>query len=94
MAPPTWANEVQLAFLWEENSKWDFIKAGSTTLKSFYAITTNTFLEKWPEAPTEEILKEVNYDPVKAQQLVFTRKLGVSLLTSAAPTSAHLFSSK
>ena len=94
MAPPTWASQLQTVFLTEEDSKWDFIKAGSSTLKSFYAATTNTFLEKFPEEPSEDMLRQVNYDQVKAQQLVYAQKLAVSPLTSSISTSPHLFSSK
>lgn len=79
MAPPTWATQAQLEFLLEEDTKWEFIKAGSTTLKSFYIQTTNAFLEKWPDTPSKSMLGEVNGDATKAQKLVYGFWFGVSL---------------
>ena len=82
MAPPSWASLEQNEFLCEENTKWDFIKSGSTTLKSFYTQTTNTFLQKWPAAPDEITLAEADGDPVRAQRLVYDFWYKVSPPTS------------
>ena len=78
MAPPTWTTKDQLAFLSQEDSKWEYVKSGETTLKSFYLRTTNAFLEKWPTAPDAKTLKAADGDVVKAQEMAEAQVHNVS----------------
>ena len=90
MAPPKLTTPEQLEFLENEDLRWRAIKEGSSTLKSFYARTAKTFLEKWPVTPDQETLKAADNDAVKAQAIaeeqihkVSTRAL--NLLTPSHP---------
>jgi hypothetical protein len=69
MAPPMWTTKDQLAFLTQEDSKWEFVKSSKTMLKSFYLQTTNAFLEKWPTVPDTKTLKAANGDVAKVQEM-------------------------
>jgi len=89
MAPKTWATRSQEAFLKEEDNKWALIKHGGTTLKSFYARTTTTFLSKWPVTPSAKILAEVGGDEDKAQELAEKKLLNVSVLACARSVLSH-----
>jgi hypothetical protein len=43
-----WTTQEQLEFLLAEDEKWSIIKAGTSSLGSFYVRTAETFLAKWP----------------------------------------------
>ena len=86
MAPPKWATEEQTAFLKCEDKKWEFIKAGPSTLKGFYARTTNAFLEKWPAEPHEKHLAKANGDETRAKELARDQVLKVRVMTHAILT--------
>jgi hypothetical protein len=89
MAPPKWSTPEQLAFLVKEDAQWATIKAGNSTLKSFYARTTNSFLEQWPVTPDEKTLVKVGGNAVKAQELAENKLLNVSMRLSPS-TFSHL----
>jgi hypothetical protein len=73
----------QTEFATEEDSKWEFVKASTNTLKSFYTQMTYTFLEKWPMTPNLATLEEAGGDPAKAQELVFEKLYSVSVRNSS-----------
>ena len=81
MPAPKWATPEQLAFLIAEDQKWLTIKAGTTSLKSFYVRTANTFLEKWPEAaiPDKSLLKKAGDNAEKGKELAEDRLHDVSV---------------
>ena len=78
MPAPKWTTQEQFAFLVDEDKKWHLIKAGNTSLKSFYIRTTNTFLVKWPVEPDEKTLKRADGDIGKAKVLAEEKLLDVS----------------
>ena len=84
MAPPPWMTPEQRDFLVGEDAEWLLVKAGSGKLKGFYARTANTFLEKWPVSPSEDILKKAGNDAAQAQVLVEEEMFRVS-------RTVHLF---
>jgi len=79
----------QLEFLIQEDSKWALIKAGETSLKSFYIRTTQTFLGKWPEPLSDDILEGAGSDLVRAREPANQVALNVSMATRATPLLSH-----
>ena len=73
-----WTTQEQFAFLVDEDKKWHIIKAGNTSLKSFYIQTTNTFLVKWPVEPDKKTLERADGDIGKAKALAEEKLLEVS----------------
>lgn len=89
MAPPPWTTPEQAEFLTQEDSQWALIKAGKTTLKGFYLRTTLTFLGRWPEPVSDDILEEAGGDLVRAQELANQGALLVSMAIRATPPLSH-----
>ena len=89
MAPPKQSTAEQLEFLENEDLKWEAIKLGATTLKSFYVRTAKTFLEKWPTTPDQETLKAAAGDVVKAQAMAEEQVHKVSSRALSTLTHSH-----
>lgn len=83
MPPSPWATPEQLVFLVAEDAQWATTKAGQGTLKSFYARTTNAFLEKWPITPDAKFVDEANGNMDRAKQLAEDNLLKVRSKTPA-----------
>jgi hypothetical protein len=90
MPPQTWATPDQLQFLTEEDKKWEMVKSGGATLKSFYFVTTQAFHERWPATPDDDILEEAGHDAGKAQEIAQEQLLSVSALAYTTSAPSHL----
>lgn len=75
----------------EEDKKWLNVKAGTSSLTSFYICTAITFLDKWPVEPDAELLAKAGGDITKAKELVQNQYVGVSLVIRQPYEPSHLF---
>ena len=85
MPPLPWSTPEQLQFLKKEDAGWLAAKAGSGSLKSFYARTTNTFVQKWPAVPDKKNLEEAEGDAAVAQRLAVASVYSVSMMARLPP---------
>lgn len=81
-----WTTQDQFDFLVQEDAKWLAIKEGSTTLKSFYIQTSNTFHQRWPVTPNPKELLAAEDDEVRAQKIAEENLLGVCTITFSGST--------
>lgn len=81
MPAPHWMTPEQFDFLTAEDAKWTIVKAGTGTLKSFYAWTTRAFLERWPVTVDDKMLAAANGIATEAKEEAEAKVLKVSMTT-------------